>query len=481
MLKKAFALIVVARRMPTCILILALLFIGPSASGIDNSEFQNRRKELMRRVPNGIVLLHARSDAFSRAQLSVSGFQQDASFYYFTGLERALGAILAVDGTSRESWLFVPTHLSGTAGQLSSMFVTSGSSSESSLGIEHVVPWNDFVSYIEHRTAVQPNIALCVDAEGSWFFGNESESNPPGLEPISDSRVLWLGALSKRWPEARIQSVSEIIYSMQLVKSEAEIDILRHVGKVSAAAAVAGIRSVKAGQNQRVVEAEVIRECIHRGGEGPSFWPWIMSGRTANLPTLLEAGTDYHHIKRGMQPGELAHVDIGCELDHYSNDVGRTVPVSGHFDVGQREVWYLLTSSFKAGLSSIREGVGRKDILAAAEHELRQLQSSLKTEMAQKAATELIDSKGTEHWLLHGVGVECCQHELHSEVLHTSMVIVFEAALSVDGQEFYLEDMVLVTPQGREVLTADLPYSAEELEALVGTAEAVGGDTLRER
>jgi Xaa-Pro aminopeptidase len=471
MLKKAFALIVAARRMLTHVLILLPLFILPAACGIDNSEFQNRRKELMRRVPNGIVLLHARSDAFSRAQLSVSGFQQDASFYYFTGLERALGAILAVDGTSRESWLFVPTRLSGAAGQLSGMLMTPGASSESSVSIEHVVPWNDFVSYIEQRTAAQPNIVLCVDAEGSWFFGNESESNPPGLEPISDSHVLWLGALSKRWPKAKIQSVSEIIHSMQLQKSQAEIDILRRVGKVSAGAAVAGIRSIRAGQNQRVVEAEVIRECIHRGGEGPSFWPWIMSGRTANLPMLLEAGTDYHHLNRGMQPGELAHVDIGCELDHYSNDVGRTVPVSGHFDVGQREVWYLLTTSFKAGLSSIREGVGRKDILAAAERELSRLRSSLKTEMARKAAAELIDSKGTEHWLLHGAGVECCQRELHSEVLHRSMVIVLEAALSVDGQEFYLEDMVLVTPQGHEVLTADLPYSAEELEALVGTLQ----------
>lgn len=182
-----------------------------------------------------------------------------------------------------------------------------------------------------------------------------------------------------------------------------------------------------------------------------------------------------------MQPGELAHVDIGCEFDHYSNDVGRTVPVSGHFDAGQREVWYLLTRSFKAGLSSIREGVGRKDILAAAERELRQLLSSLKTETAKKAATELIDSKGTEHWILHGAGVECCQRELHSEVLRSRMVIVLEAALSVGGQEFYLEDMVLVTPQGHEVLTADLPYSAEELEALVGTAEVVGCNTLRVR
>lgn len=468
---KIFTLVVAVLRTLTLVLLLALLFNVPAASGMDNTEFQNRRKELMQRVPDGIVLLHARSDAFSRAQLSVSGFQQDASFYYFTGLEHALGAILAIDGTTRESWLFVPTQLTGVAGQLPAMLVTPGSSSETSLGIEHVVPWVDFVSYIDQRIATKPNTRLCVDAEGSWFFGNEPESNPPGLEPISDSRVLWLGALSKRWPKANIQSVSETLYAMQLVKSSAEIDILRRVGRASAAAAIAGIRSVRAGQNQRVVEAEVIRECIRRGGEGPSFWPWIMSGRTANLPTLLEAGTDYHHINRAMQSGDLAHVDIGCEIEHYSNDVGRTVPISGHFDVDQREVWYLLTSAFKAGVNSVHEGVGRGDILAAAVRELRLLRPSLKTEMGRKAATQLIDSNGTEHWLLHGAGVECCQRELHSEVLRANMVMVFEAALSVEGQEFYLEDLVLVTQQGHEVLTADLPYSAKDLEALVGAAE----------
>src|SRR5262249_10255461 len=140
-------------RILSCFLLQCILMVATLSATENFSEFQNRRKELVRRLPRGVVLLHARSDLFSRTQLSMSGFQQDPSFYYFTGLDQISSAILAIDGVTKESWLFVPTKLSGEAGQIHQSFVVQNSALELSRGLEHIVPWDKFIAYIDERIA----------------------------------------------------------------------------------------------------------------------------------------------------------------------------------------------------------------------------------------------------------------------------------------------------------------------------------------
>jgi hypothetical protein len=79
------------------------------------TEFQARRARAMKLLPDGLLMLHARSNVKGEDQ---SSFRQDANFYYFTGLENAVGAILAIDAPARESWLFIPDKLSGLAGMI---------------------------------------------------------------------------------------------------------------------------------------------------------------------------------------------------------------------------------------------------------------------------------------------------------------------------------------------------------------------------
>ena len=113
--------------------------------GIAPSEFQGRRQAVMSAAPDGITLLHSFSGPKSWRD---SGFQQDSNFYYLTGLENLHDAILAVDGTTKESWLFVmePTEkqqrrfdaLSGW----DSVYLTPNQGTEQALGIEHIVAWD---------------------------------------------------------------------------------------------------------------------------------------------------------------------------------------------------------------------------------------------------------------------------------------------------------------------------------------------------
>lgn len=421
----------------------------------------------MDKLPDGIVILHARSDLFSQRGMYLQSFEQEPNFYYFTGLENASGAILAIDGVARQSWLFVPLHLSGPASDLNRPFVRLPGSPELPAVVEHIEPWDRFVPYISKRLLEKPKPKLYVDDTGSWFFSQLGESNPPDIAPIENPLLLWKHALQTKWPAAEIQSASDVIHTMRVVKSAREVDIMRQVGKISASATIAALRSLKPGVSQREVEAEAVRECIKAGGEGASFWPWILTGRNAVPPFPLETAADYHRMNRRMQSGELAHVDLGCEFEHYGGDVGRTAPVSGHFDAEQREVWELLVHAYLAGVSSIHPDTTREEIVGACMRQLKIDGAGVKSSLARKAVAELLGPQGADKWLLHGAGLECCERPFTSGKLRAGTVVILEPDFDVDGQAFYLEDMILVTEHGHEVLTDAIPYGADEIEHLV--------------
>jgi Xaa-Pro aminopeptidase len=170
-------------------------------------------------------------------------------------------------------------------------------------------------------------------------------------------------------------------------------------------------------------------------------------------------------MDRQMKRGEVARVDVGCQIDHYMGDVGRTVPVSGVFSAGQREAWDLLIAAYRAGLPHIRHGADVRRIFDAALAEVRQRSASLGTPEGRHAADVLLGPHGTDTWTLHGVGLD--DAEGAPPVLRAGMTVAYELMFVVDGDAFYLEDMIAVTDTGYELLTPALPYTAREIQAVM--------------
>jgi hypothetical protein len=117
----------------------AATILPTHAADILLSEFKVRRAELMGRLPDGIVLLHARADFASQNATYQYANHQDPSFYYFSGNGMTLSSILAVDGISRETWLFASSKLSGYAGLIP--LPPPGAATAASFGIDHAVAW----------------------------------------------------------------------------------------------------------------------------------------------------------------------------------------------------------------------------------------------------------------------------------------------------------------------------------------------------
>ena len=176
----------------------------------DAREFQARRKTVLEKVPDGIILLRALSGL---KHWNESGFHQDASFYYFTGLANIHGAILALDGTQKESGLFVGPR-SGSMGAdlhgLDSVFLDPGPQTEDVLKIDHVVLGDQFVSFVESRKKNNHPV-LYGDGPGQTGRTSGDSNTPPGLGAIENPHLVWSNILRQRCPMFFISSRAELL------------------------------------------------------------------------------------------------------------------------------------------------------------------------------------------------------------------------------------------------------------------------------
>ena len=417
-----------------------------------------RRNEAMRRMPDGLLLVTATPFRFSSPQDRTSAFLQDPDFFYFTGIETSPGAVLAIDSAAKESLLFVPVKLPGLANSISTAKIAPGEMSALRLGLDRVLERKELAGFLARRQEETPGLLL-------YTRGVSNAHGFPLDIALDDPDAAWNHALAELWSAQRVRKADSMLADMRAIKDPSEVEALRRVGGASAKALLAGMAALRPGRPQREAEAAVVSACIAAGAEGPSFWPWVMTGPASAFPAPFASLLDYRHLNRTMQAGEVARVDVGCDALHYQGDVGRTAPVSGTFDAGQRETWELLIAAYRAGLGVFRDGARRDDVYAASLAEVRRRQPALATPLGTKAAEVLLAEDGLKWWGIHGVGLEAAEGA--PETLREGMVVAFEPIFSVDGQGFYLEDMVLVTKDGHEILTPGLPYSAREVERAV--------------
>jgi Xaa-Pro aminopeptidase len=163
-----------------------------------------------------------------------------------------------------------------------------------------------------------------------------------------------------------------------------------------------------------------------------------------------------------MQAGELVRLDVGCEYRHYLGDLGRTVPVSGHYTHNQRETWNIFVSAYRKAASILRAGVKIDDVYDAWSKELLSHRNSAKSALAQHAIDSWSKRENVPFWQIHTTNLVAWWPP---NPLPAGVIVNFEPIASVDGQGFFLEDMYLITKDAAEILTPGVPYAAEEIEA----------------
>jgi Xaa-Pro aminopeptidase len=418
----------------------------------DTIELLGRRQRAAEAFQDGILLVHAKPGL----DTSADGFRQDAVFFYFTGLENTAGAVLAIDGRSRQSWLFLPTR--ALYSKILPPEGSPGSDAVKQSGIEHVVDWSEMESFLA-KTGSSTAALYYLGLKGSHA------ELPPNLtgQPAPEA-PLWAITIGKKWPSFQLKEVGDRVYTLMDVQSPSEMISVRAAAKATVQAVMAGMRAIRPGVSQRSVEAAVANACWQADAHGVAFWPWAMAGANAVFPRPFASLTRYDHLNAVMKPGDLVRLDVGCASGHYGGDLGRTVPVSGRYSTDQREIWEIFVAAYHAGVRSLRAGSTIDQVFEGWRSELVRQHGSAKSILAQNAIEAWSKRENVPDWQLHTVNV--VEGRIQGP-LRAGSTIAFEPIASLGGLGFYLEDMFLITNDGAELLTAGVPYSSHDIEAMM--------------
>lgn len=308
-----------------------------------------------------------------------------------------------------------------------------------------------------------------------------------GYYPEFDQHMLtWLNKIRTRSragvsAPAQFVALDHILHDMRLFKSKAEIKTMSNAMAISAKAHRRAMSVCRPGMTEYQVEAELLYEFTRAGGRNVAYPPIVASGANSCVLHYIE------NTKR-LDDGDLLLIDAGVELDYYASDITRTFPVNGKFTRQQRAIYELVLESQNAAIAQVRPGNHWNDPHEAAVRVLTEglidlgLLKGRAGTLIKKEAYKKFYMHRTGHWLgmdVHDVG----DYKIDGEwrVLEPGMVMTIEPGLYIKGGDrnvpkkwwnigVRIEDDVLVTKDGFEVLTKAAPKTVDEIETLVGRA-----------
>lgn len=305
-----------------------------------------------------------------------------------------------------------------------------------------------------------------------------------GAQPVFDQRLMgWVNnirAKSRTGVHApgEFQILDHLLHDLRLFKSAEEIKVMRKAANISARAHQRAMQVAKPGMMEYELEAEFLYEFTKNGCTAPAYNTIVGSGANACI-------LHYVDNNREMQNGDLVLIDAGGELDHYASDITRTFPVNGKFSAEQKAIYQLVLDSQLAAIASVKPGAHWNtphetvvSILTEGLIDLGLLKGS-KAECIEKESYRQFFMHRTGHWLgmdVHDVGdykVDQQWRELEAGMVMTVEPGLYIAAdcMTVDpkwrGIGVRIEDDVLVTKTGHDVITQAAPKLVEDIERVM--------------
>lgn len=264
-----------------------------------------------------------------------------------------------------------------------------------------------------------------------------------------------------------LRDPGDILDEMRLIKDESEIELLRTAARISAEAFLDAIPRIRAGMMESEVEAILEYGFRSRGASGPAFTTIAAAGGNA---TVL------HYVDNvaPLRAGEMLLLDAGARYQMYCGDITRTVPISGSFTAEQCALYEVVLAAHDAAVEAVQPGRPVDNIHDAARKALIDGLVGMgllkEAQRSDDAALKQFFPHRTSHWLgldVHDVGPYTRADG--PVLLQPGMVLTIEPGIYVPQLQtgVRIEDDVLVTHSGHDVLTGILPAAAAEIQALM--------------
>jgi Xaa-Pro aminopeptidase len=435
---------------------------------LPKEEFAARRARVFERIGEGVAVLQGATETAAYEK-----FRQSNQFYYLTGVPTPR-AIVVLDGKARSTTLYLlPTNeaMERSEGPL----LGPGASAAQLTGIERVLPRADFDTFVPTLagrtvyTTVRGETVLMGTPDRANAHARAREADPWDLQ--GSREAYFKTRLAEKAPGVKFENLDDVLDELRMVKSDREIALVRESSRIAALAMMEAMRSAEPGMYEYEIEAVGDYIFKSHNAQGPAYFGLVAAGKNAAWP-------HYHAAQTQMKSGDLVLFDYAPDYQYYTSDVTRMLPVSGKFTADQVELYGIYVKLYQAIMTSVRPGPTLpifKDIVA----KMDAVMSSYRfTNPKYKEAAERFVSGyrnrasgnfGASPALGHMVGMEVHDVSKNFTGYQPGMVFTIEPALTIPEDRVYirLEDMLLVTANGYENLSAIAPIEPAAIEKLM--------------
>ena len=428
--------------------------------------FLERRSELSKKVLDNSAIIVASSPVKSRISDTDYLYRQDSNFYYLSGYEEPESILLIRPYAKKDNFIIfcrdrdpLKEQWDGfRSGQKGAVEDFGADKSLSITSVDSLMP------------------ELLEGAKNIYY----SMSSPCGLDQRINTWIdqIRLNTRAGAEPPQNILSLDSIIHEMRLLKSDEEIVVMKQAAEITTEAHIRAMKAVKPGMYEYQLEAEYLYAFNKNGARAPAYNSIVGGGNNACILHYVENNSE-------LKDGDVVLVDAGCEYKYYASDVTRTFPVNGSFTEEQKQIYSIVLEAHRQSMDQLQPG--NKWNLAHEKSVEVIVEGLIDLGIIKSSKQEAIDtgdySKFYMHRIGHWLGMDV--HDVGSykqdgdwRDLEPGMVMTIEPGIyildSLEGVEdkwkgigVRIEDDVLVTKKGFEVLTPDIPRSIEEIENTV--------------
>jgi Xaa-Pro aminopeptidase len=436
---------------------------------IPKSEYARRRKALMAQmVPNSIAILPAATVTIRNRDVE-HAYRQDSDFQYLSGFGEPEAVIALIPGREHGEYVLFCRERDPQR-ELWDGLRAGQEGAIRDYGADDAFPITDI-----------------DDILPGLIEGRDRVYTAMGSHPEFDRHLMdWVNQIRSKanlgaQPPKEFVALDHLLHDMRLYKSAAEVKVMREAAAISARAHVRAMQAARAGLHEYSLEAELDYEFRRGGARLTAYGSIVAAGRNTCI-------LHYQENTAVLRDGDLVLIDAGCELDCYASDITRTFPVNGTFSPEQRAIYEIVLEAQQAAFGEIAPG---KHWNQAHEATVRVITEGLvRLGLLVGNVDELIAAEAHRafymhragHWLgldVHDVG----EYKVGGEwrVLEAGMALTVEPGIYISPQNeqvpkkwrgigVRIEDDVVVTRAGCEILTAGVPKAVSDIEAFMASA-----------
>jgi Xaa-Pro aminopeptidase len=429
------------------------------------TESAKRRQALMKKMgPDSILILSSAPIARRNGDYDYP-YRQQSDFYYLTGFDEP-EAVMILAPKRKEGEFILFNRVKNRDEEIWEGIRAGQTGACKLFGANEAYPIHDLSKKLPELLEGRKEIHYAL-----------------GVDPLFDTTLL--NAINKirgkirngQQPPLSIVDITDTIHEMRLIKSPAEIALMRRSAEISANAHKRAMTFCKPGLNEYQLEAELLHEFNKNGARSPAYTSIVGSG--ANTCIL-----HYTNNNQIIQDGDLVLIDAGAEYQYYAADITRTFPANGRFSPEQRAIYELVLKAQVAAIKAVRPGVLWPTmqtiiikIITQGLLDLGLLKGRLNDLIADQAYFPFYMHK-SGHWLgldVHDAGKYKIQNKWRA--LQAGMVLTVEPGIYISSDlpvpkrwhniGVRIEDDILVTKNGHEILSQAVPKNITDIEKLM--------------